>query len=267
MKIRIGSFDIGKKNFAQYIEEILSEDMYKLREEHQSLPKNKQRRVKGPMNDSILKILEKVYKSGERVSIGVYDLRDDKESNKYDIETRKNLIKHLNNHRNLFATCDAFVIEQQFYRKWTHKKKSNAEANMDAVKIAEGLVMWLLKEFPDKHVEYFSAQFKTQILGAPNHLTDAKRKQWAVDKTEEIFNMRGDKSMIELFEFKKKVYRKRKNTVELQEKLLLQFPEWCSEDAQEIAKRHVVCSQKFDDISDVVVQCQAFKYRNLIANF
>ena len=67
--VRIASFDIGRCNFAQYIEDISDDDIISsLKERYSALPKKEQRRVKGAMNENISDILNKVALSGKRVS-------------------------------------------------------------------------------------------------------------------------------------------------------------------------------------------------------
>ena len=145
-KIRIASFDIGKKNFAQYVEDIDVTSLHQLEKEYKNLPKEMQRRVKGEMNSSIISLIERVYLSGKRVQIGVYDLRDDKTSMTLDMKTRINILEHLKHHRKLWDSCDIFVIEQQYFRTWSGGSRRNkgTEANVDAIKIAEGVLTWFL---------------------------------------------------------------------------------------------------------------------------
>lgn len=231
--IRIASFDIGKKNFAFYVEDSLISVLEKLKEEYRSLPNKFQRRVKGPMNPMVNDILEKLFKGSKRITESVSDLRFDEESDNLDIETRKNLIEHLNFNKKLWETCDIFVIEQQYFNVFTGrgKKKSGNGANVDAIKLGEIVMTWFLINFPDKIIVSFGAQFKTQILGAPENLTKLQRKKWATEKAKEILSLRGDSEIEEIF----KEYKYRK--------------------------------QKIDDICDCIVECQAYKFRNLIGEF
>ena len=111
--VTLASFDIGKKNFAQYVEECDLESLYSLRDRYRALPKTKQRRVKGKMNDDIAEILKEVCLNGKRLQTGVYDLRENKESNELDMNTRKNIVEHLEKYRELWDKCDCFIIEQQ----------------------------------------------------------------------------------------------------------------------------------------------------------
>lgn len=268
-KIRIASFDIGKKNFAQYVEDADTETLLRLEAQYNSLPKSLQRRVKGAMNSKILGILDEIYVSGERVQTGVYDLRDDQTSDKLDIPTRLNIIRHLERFRELWDTCDIFIIEQQFFKTWSGRSKRSVgtEANVDAIKIAEGVLMWFLNEYPFKTVDYFGSQNKTQILGAPWKMTKNQRKKWAEDKSREIYELREDYGMVELFALADRIFRKRLDTEERIRGHLDTFPDDCPEDCSVLAERLVRERQKLDDVGDACVQCQAFKYRSMVACF
>jgi hypothetical protein len=198
--IRIASFDIGKVNFAHYIEDIDTSTIIKLEQEYKSLPKKLQRKTKGELTPQIKNIIEGIYFSGTRIHTGVYDIRSNKED-LFNIQTRKNLICHLDNHKPIFDNCDIFVVEQQYFKTWSggrKKKGPGTEANVDAIKIAECLMTWLLCEYPLKEVMYFGSQNKTQILGAPWNLSKPQRKKWAIVETRRLYEMRKDKTLVDL---------------------------------------------------------------------
>lgn len=268
-KIRIASFDIGKKNFAQYIEDADIATLKKLEGEYSSLPKKFQRRVKGPMTENISSILRRLYLSGMKVQTGVYDLRDDKTSDKLDLQTRLNLLQHLESYMDLWRTCDIFIIEQQYFRTWSGRSKRSAgtEANVDAIKMAEATFMWFLNEFPFRDVVYFGSQNKTQILGAPWKMTKTQRKKWAEKKAEEIYHLRSDEGMIELFALRDRIFRKRINTEEKVQSFLSSLPKKYPKDCYQLAEKLVRERQKLDDVGDACVQCQAYKFRSMVALF
>ena len=266
--MRLASFDIGKKNFAHYVELLSEKDIEildGLREEYSSLPKKQQRRVKGPMNDEIASILHRVCMTGTRVQIGVYDLREDKESTTLDMETRRNILMHLDNYRELWINCDRIIIEQQFFRTSIYKGKGT-EANVDAIKIGELVLGWFLNEFPHKEISYFGSQNKTLILGAPYNLDKSGRKKWAIVKSEEIYRARKDEDMIEIFDLKDRIFRKRLNTPKKCEEFLSSCKA-ISEDCRALAKRMIYDRQKLDDVFDCLVQLQAYKFRAMVAMF
>ena len=234
---RIASFDIGKKNFAQYVEGFNLDKLKDISLKYKNLPTNLKRRVKGDMNDDIQFLLDETCKTGSMVQMGVYDLRSEEcaenKSKGVDMQTRINIINHLESHMELWKTCDIFLVEQQFVCSFTPKgrKGPKLEANIDAIKIGELVMTFFLIHFPFAEIIHYGSQFKTQILGAPNGLTKPQRKKWSVEKAMEIFRSRDDEKAIEQIERGKKE------------------------------------KQKQDDVADSCVQCQAFKYRNLVGEF
>nr|QBK85512.1 MAG: holliday junction resolvase [Marseillevirus LCMAC101] len=266
-KIRLASFDIGKKNFAQYVEECDVETLYALRDRYRALPKIKQRRVKGKMNDDIREILSEVCLGGTRVHLGVYDFRENKESDVLDMAVRKNLIDHLEKNIPLWNECDGFIIEQQYFAKFNQRggRGAKTEANIDAIKIAEGTLVWFLSNYPNKEVMYFSSTFKTQMLGAPR-LKETERKKWAIEKAKEIHTQRNDKNAIALYDLSLTVKGKRMNSEEKIQGYLDRFP-GKGEDIREVGEKVIRYKQKLCDISDAMLQLQAFKYRTFIGEF
>jgi hypothetical protein len=272
--LRIASFDIGKKNFAQYVEDSDVATLQKLEETYDLLPQKLKRKCSGAMNSEIEDILNQLYLNSKRVQTGVYDLRDDKTSDNLDLKTRINLLSHLESYTKIWDTCDIFIIEQQYFKTWGGSKKGKSkkgagtEANVDAIKIAEATFMWFLNAYPFKKIMYFGSQNKTQILGAPIKMTKTERKNWATDKSRNIHELREDYGMMELFKLNDLVFRKRLNTEKLIEKYISTYPsEKCSKDCIELVEKIVRYRQKLDDVGDSCVQCQAFKYRYLVAKF
>ena len=268
-KVRLASFDIGKVNFAHYIEDIDVQKILSIEKEYNELPKKLQRKTKGELSPQMKKIIDDLYLSGTRCHTGVYDIRNDK-SEFFDMKTRKNLICHLDLYRNLFNECNIFVVEQQYFKTWSGRKKSTrggTEANVDAIKIAEAVVTWILCEYPMKEVLYFGSQNKTQILGAPWSLTKAQRKRWASVECRRLYNLRGDKSLIDLFELDDRVFKKRLNSEEKIKSYLKTYNSSNSKDGKELAEKVVRKRQKLDDISDACLQAQAFKFKTMVACF
>lgn len=267
--MRLASIDIGKVNFAQYVEDFDPEELKVLAEEYDRLAPKLRRRVKGPMNDSIQDILDRVYNIGKRVNIGVFDLRADKSSDKLDKETRKNLEKHLKSYWDLWESCDDIIIEQQFFKTYGIKGKSKggSEANVDAIKLGECTYFWFITQFPDKNIQYFPSMNKTQILGAPEGMTKHQRKEkWAPDLLKKIVTIRDDVDLLNIFRLKGSIFRKRLNSEEVILGFLEQY-EFESEDVSYLAERIVRERQKLDDVADTVGQAQAYKYRKYVARF
>lgn len=265
--LRIASIDIGKKNFSQYIQDTDIETLQKLKNEYRKLPKCLQRKTSGNMNKSVENILKQIFLSGTRIQTGVYDLRADKTSDVFDVETRKNIISHLNSFYDVWKTCDVILIEQQFFRTFNGRRRGGgSSANVDAIKIAEAVFTWFLIKFPDKELTYFSSTLKTQVLGAPYKLTKIQRKKWAEEKCKEIYQLRNDEMMINIFELSKDVKGKRMNSETKIQKYMEQFSD-STDDVKYLAEKIIREKQKLDDVSDTLVQCQAYIYKFLIACF
>jgi len=263
---RIVSFDIGKKNFAQYVEDFSLHELINLRQEYLKIPKEKRKKIRNPLGSESANILNKIYLGGKRIQTGVYDLRHDRSSNELDLKTRINILQHLERFFDLWETCNIIVIEQQYFKTTgrSGKRGKGTEANVDAIKIGELVLTWFLTTFMFKEIRYFGSQFKTQILGAPLGLNDSQRKRWAKNKAEEIYVMRDDRDALSLWKLERLVYRKRigENEDKIQH-YLSQF-EGTGNDVKEMASKIVRDRQKLDDIGDACIQCQAYKFREFI---
>lgn len=267
--VRIASFDIGRCNFSQYIEDFDAEVIFELEERYSKLPQKLQRRVKGVMNNEISDILNDIVMSGDRVSTGVYDFTTEVGQG-LDLQARLGLLNHLSRFKGLWDTCDIFVIEQQFFNATAFggkkKRGTAAGANVDAIKVGEATFMWFLERYPTKEICYFGSQFKTQIFGAPWKMSKPERKKWATDKAEEFYRLREDKDMANLFDLAEAVKRKRISTEERIQTFKVEYP--CEdEDTQELADKVIRNKQKLDDVADAFMQCQAFKFRTMVACF
>lgn len=232
--VRIASFDIGKKNFAFYVEETDSNLIKKLKNEYYQLPKKKQRRVKGPMCEEIIDIHHKLFKNSKTIEMGVFDIRNDKESNDLDLQTRINMFDLLEKYKEIWMSCDVILIEQQYFciSRDSKKKSGGTAANVDAIKLGEVCLSWFLMTFGTfKKIIIFGSMYKTHTLGAPDGLTKPQRKKWSVQKGEEILKLRGDTETLDkINNFKNSKGKK----------------------------------QKLDDVYDCLIMTQAFKFMKLI---
>jgi len=285
---RVASFDIGKSNFAQYLEEFSKDKMEELSRRYKALPKSQQRRVKGAMNKAVEQLLTDTCREGKRISTGVYDLNlksdDENESQevihilgdpasnskKWDTESRKNLFIHLDKFKPLFETCDEFVVEQQYFHTYqpnSRHKSAGTEANVIAIKIGEALSSWLTIMFPDKPLTYFPASNKYSILGAPSGMTASERKGfWSPAKAEEIYKNRNDVHMNKFYEIARAYKGTRKTEKNICDGLNM-LPEDCPDDVYELTELYLEKRQKFDDFSDAIIQCQAYKFKKYVAQF
>lgn len=297
---RIASFDIGKTNFAQYVEEFSFSKMEALSQKYKALPKSKQRRVKGAMNKDIESLLLETCREGKRITMGVYDLNlknevdvdgsnesdmndnekvvyimgDPKEkktsASKWDTESRRNLFTHLNKYKSVFETCDEMVVEQQYFHTYqpnSKHKSAGTEANVIAIKIGEALSSWLTITFPDKPVTYFPASNKYMILGAPSGMTASERKGfWSPTKAEEIYKDRNDIHMNKFYEIAKKYKGTRKTEKNICSGLEMLYDD-CPDDIYDLTELYLEKRQKFDDFSDAIIQCQAYKFKKYVGKF
>jgi hypothetical protein len=235
MPYTIASFDIGIKNFAQYVEEFSLEDLKILNKKyHDTVPAALKKRVKTILTPEIEVVLEEMFLKGNRLEMGVYDLTEGDDDDSFDISSRRAIFKHLDTFRELWSKCDMFMIEQQYFNMTTFgpagaKKTKGGDANIRAIKIAENVASWFLINFPDKDVVFFGSQYKTQSLGAEDGLTKPQRKKWAIDKATDILTKRKDEYALDFMKRSKKIAK-----------------------------------QKQDDMCDALIQCQAYKYREFI---
>lgn len=261
--LRMASFDIGKNNFAQYVEDCLLDDIWKVRDVYRNTSPDLLKRNRGAISESSKVFLDRIFLNGRRVDIGVFDFQtgDAAASKKLDNATRKNFLQHLHNYANLWDTCDIVIVEQQFVNLFGRQRG----INIDALKLGEATVMWFLDHFPHLNVVTFGSQYKTQILGAPCKMKKPERKKWATAKALEIFKMRNDEQAMNMYALAERIKRKRLNTEEKIQSFLIDF-EGCDSDIWGIANCILRKRQKLDDISDVVVQLQAYKYKVLVCS-
>lgn len=262
--IRIAFFDMGKKNFGQYIEDASLESLQDLNMRYKSLPKKEQRKTKGELVGEMKDIHTDLIKSSEALFIGNFDLRTDDEEKKVTHDVRRNIIGHLEKYKKWWDTCDLFVIEQQFFRSGPFQRFNKGGANIDAIKISELVYTWFLTMYPElqemekaidivnkkgsctinvkKGICFFGSTYKTQIMGAPEKMKDKERKVWAIQKAIEICKQRGDNKILTLLTTDKKRGEKVKK----------------GENQMRIKK---------DDGCDCLVGTQAFKLKYLVACF
>jgi len=231
---RIASFDIGKRNFAQYVEDFSQKDCDKIREMYNKLPKRLQGKLKVIPNE-VQPIIHELCLCGNRVAAGVYDLSNPNTTD-LDIITRNNIIQHLLRFQDLWDTCDYIIIEQQYYNAFLQgkrKRKDGCGANIDAIKIAELVMTYFLIHNPNSIIKSFNSMYKTHTLGASqeDNKTKPKRKAWAIQKAREIYTQRRDEDMIKIF-----------NPI----------------------KKRGTPTHKLDDLADTLIQCIAAKYKYLI---
>ena len=219
----ICSFDIGKKNFAFYIEEIDNETLLSI----QNIPKENRYNLNGTPTPEFKAILKQVWTNGKTILFKNNDLTKNCKKGAYlDTEVLYNMNDLLDEYASYFDKCQTIVIEKQM----SFGKKHNTMA----LKLAQHCFSYFVFRYGRfKQIIEFPAYYKTQILGAPKIETRLKngkikyksidkptRKKWSVIQTVEILNDRGDDNTISSL-----------NSV-----------------------------KKKDDLADVITQLQAYKY-------
>lgn len=193
--IWVASFDIGKKNFAFYIEEFDKSDIIKL----PNIPKIERYNNNGTTTPVFADVIRKVCQNGKLILFENNDLTEGCDKNAYlDTESLHNMTDLLDEYIDYWNKCDAFVIEKQM----SFGKKYNTMA------LKLGQHCWSYFSFKygrSKEIVEFPAYHKTQILGAEKLEKQTKkgkisykaidkpaRKKWSVTKAMSILTERED---------------------------------------------------------------------------
>lgn len=221
--IRIASIDIGKCNFAFYIEEF---DI-SLLNTITNITKDKRYNIDGTCSPEFMKIIETIYKNGTKILLRNYDLTEGTNLEKYfDTDICYNLFEMLDEYEDYWNTVSIVIVEKQM----AFGKKINTMA----LKLGQSCQSYFMMNYGrELKVIEFPAYYKTLILGAPQEETKTKngklkyktlgdrdRKKWSIQEVFNILTLRDDcETMAQIGSMKKK-----------------------------------------DDVADVFVQLQAFKY-------
>jgi len=239
--MRIACFDIGRKNFAFYVEDVELEMLEQLHEKFYRLPKKKQRRIMGEMNPEVEEIHKLLFKVGKRVEMMVVDLTD--EEGTLNNQVRCNLHEFLNKYEEIWNECDIFIIEEQYYNPKSQFANQRG-VNKDAILLGECCYTYFINyHYPFRDVMYFKSMLKTQTFGCPEYttITDKKglrttrkttkpdRKKWSIVKGKEVFELRGDEEGLKHLIDGKKIFK-----------------------------------QKQDDVCDCILMCQAFLFKTYV---
>ena len=193
----IASFDIGKKNFAFIIEKV---DITKINQIQNVPVKNRYIKDGTPSKD-FSKLLDELYTCSEVILLRNLDITDGCDPKKYfDPRLFINMQDVLDEYREYWDKCDAFIVEQQM----SFGRKKN---NSMAVKLGQHCQSYFLVNYRDfKNTIEFPAYHKTQILGAPKceRKTKPGRKKWAIKKAMEILHLRNDTETLSQVKLKKK---------------------------------------------------------------
>ncbi len=218
----VASFDIGKKNFAFYIEEFDKSELINL----PYIPNIKRYNDDGTTTPGFSKIVNDVCMNGKSILFQNSDLTEGCKKGSYlDPETYHNMTDLLDEYVGYWDQCDAFVIEKQMSFGKRH--------NTMALKLGQHCWSYFSFKYGRfKEIIEFPAYHKTQILGAKKIQTIMKkgnvkytsidkpaRKKWSVEKAMSILKERKDFNTIS----------------------------------------ELTSAKKRDDLADVLCQLQAFK--------
>lgn len=190
----IASFDIGKKNFAFYIEEFNRTEIMKL----PCISKTKRYNSDGTPTPIFAEVVKKVCMNGKNILFKNSDLTVNCNNAKYlEPEMFHNMTDLLDNYLEYWDKCSAFVIEKQM----SFGKKHNTMA----LKLGQHCWSYFAFKYGRfKEIIEFPAYYKTQILGAKKvekqvkgkttykAMNGVSRKKWSVEKATFILKDRDD---------------------------------------------------------------------------
>ena len=191
----LASFDIGKKNFSFYLEEINMADIRNV----PPTPKNARYNTDGTPTPKFEIILDKIYNSGKRILHENIDLTYGCDKSAYlDPEVFHNMTDVLDQYKQYWNKTDIFVVEQQM--------SFGKNRNTMALKLGQHCYSYFAINYSRfKQLLEFPAYHKTQVLGAPKNMVKNKkgkirwkvldktaRKKWAVEKAMNILAGRDD---------------------------------------------------------------------------
>lgn len=227
--IWIASIDIGKVNFCFYVEEINKKEL----ENIQNVSKLKRYNSNGTCTEQFADLLKKVYCNGKKILLKNLNITEGTNKKKYfDIELCYNMIDVLDEYKEYWDKVSYIIVEQQmsFGRK----------VNTMALKLAQNCETYFMFKYGRfKKVVEFPAYYKTQILGC--------------DKNEKVTKT-GKKSYKNIDKTARKKWAIEEASCVLAER----------EDFECLTE--LVSTKKKDDLSDVIIQLQAFKYLHFIDN-
>lgn len=201
--INIASFDIGKKNFCFYIQELSDTEIKELSGIN-NIPRDARYLPDGTPSVEMSNILDEIYMKGKTILHENIDLTENCDSKKYlDTETFHNLTNVLDKYEEYFDRCKYFVIEQQMSFRGRY--------NTMALKIGQHVASYFYFKYGRfKRVIEFPSFHKTCVLGSKKllkgkykngklrykNIDKPARKKWAIVKAQEIMKLRGEEDSI-----------------------------------------------------------------------
>ena len=205
---QLAFFDIGKCNFAFYIEEVNTDQLSSLI----NVPKQYRYNLNGTPANEFANLLNKIYTNGKRILMKNIDLTIGTDKSKYfDIELCYNMVDILNEYDDYWYNITYVIVERQM----SFGKKTNTMA----LKLGQHCQSYFINNYGrDITIIEFDAYHKTVVLGAEKIKTirknggvvykpigDKERKKWTVEQGFSILACRDDhETMSEIALMKKK---------------------------------------------------------------
>lgn len=205
--IHVASFDIGKKNFAFYIEEY---DTSLFKEIENISEKKSRYNIDGTPTDEFKPVLDSICTNGKVILYKNVDLTENVENNSIiNPEYYYNMSDVLDEFSDYWDKCDKIIIEKQM--------AFGVNNNIMAIRLGQHCWSYFACKYGrDKELIEFPAYHKTQLLGAEKleinsskgvrykSMTKPKRKKWCINKAIHIFTLREDQTTLEMMKQTKK---------------------------------------------------------------
>lgn len=203
----VASFDIGKKNFAFYIEEFDKKKLLEI----PYVPKKERYHSNGSTTPEFSKVVKSVCLNGKKILFINTDLTEGCNQKSYlEPEHFHNMTDLLDKYVEYWDKCDAFVIEKQMSFGKRH--------NTMALKLGQHCWSYFSFKYGRfKEIVEFPAYHKTQILGSEKikkiskngkitykSIGKPERKKWSVEKATSILKERKDFDTISILTSVKK---------------------------------------------------------------
>ena len=204
MAIQISSFDIGKKNFAFYIEEFDRDETMGF----PNIPSDERYNPNGTPTPKMQTLLDKICMNGRTILHENYDLTKNCDpSAKLDPETFHNMTDVLDKYGSYWDKCTAFIVEKQM-------EFAGKALNMPAVKLGQHCQSYFMFRYGrTKQFVEFDAQHKGKVMGCPKMINEkkpkfkngkdnwcampkSKRKKYGVKQATEILTQRGESKIL-----------------------------------------------------------------------
>jgi len=202
-KIWCASFDIGKKNFSFYVEEMDLEYIETIADVSPKLKYNNN----GSPTEVFIGLLDHLFTDGKTILLENVDITANCDKKvTLDPETFHNMTEILDKYISIWDKCSVFVIEKQM--------QFGLQINPMALKLGQHCYSYFCFKYGRfKEIIEYPAYNKTQVLGAEKSLSKngkfksmdkPARKKWSVQKALYILTCRNDLPTIEQINSSKK---------------------------------------------------------------